>query len=183
MALKLWPAPVASATVTVPDAAEALRRAYRPLAVIEDDGTARAYLGGAPSEVEVQIRDLDGDGREGLHWPAPINQPVRFSLRVPPRLVGEAIARLPSEWHYQAAFGVGEIRVGAPSFDTAGASDLRDWAEGHGGALVVEAAPAPSYALFDPWGTPPATLDVQRRLVARFDPVRVVNPGRLPGGL
>ncbi len=102
---------------------------------------------------------------------------------MPPRLVGEAIARLPSEWHYQAAFGVGEIRVGAPSFDTAGASDLRDWAEGHGGALVVEAAPAPSYALFDPWGTPPATLDVQRRLVARFDPVRVVNPGRLPGGL
>jgi FAD/FMN-containing dehydrogenase len=38
-------------------------------------------------------------------------------------------------------------------------------------------------ALFDPWGKPPAGLGLQRRIVAEFDPRRILNPGRLPGGV
>ncbi|HDK46279.1 MAG TPA: glycolate oxidase subunit GlcE, partial [Actinobacteria bacterium] len=36
---------------------------------------------------------------------------------------------------------------------------------------------------FDPWGTAPSTVGIQRRLVAAFDPAGIVNPGRLPGGI
>ena len=62
-------------------------------------------------------------------------------------------------------------------------STLRSWAESCGGALVVTDAPTSVYAAFDPWGTAPAGMELQRRVVARFDPGRIVNPGRLPGGL
>jgi FAD/FMN-containing dehydrogenase len=44
-------------------------------------------------------------------------------------------------------------------------------------------APAAVAAGFDPWGRPPPGLDLQRRLVAAFDPLGVVNRGRLPGGI
>jgi len=35
----------------------------------------------------------------------------------------------------------------------------------------------------DPWGAPPPTLVLQRRIKAAFDPLGVMVPGRLPGGL
>jgi hypothetical protein len=35
----------------------------------------------------------------------------------------------------------------------------------------------------DPWGALPPGLDLQRRLIAQFDPARILNPGRLPGGI
>jgi hypothetical protein len=93
-------------------------------------------------------------------------------------LVSEAVDRVPDGWTYVAVMGVGEIR--AASADHEGAADLREWAESLGGSLVV-AAGDPD--LFDPWGSPPPALDQQRRLIAQFDPRRVINPGRLPGGL
>jgi hypothetical protein len=43
--------------------------------------------------------------------------------------------------------------------------------------------PDEAYADLDPWGTPPASVEIQRRLIAAFDPARVINPGRLPGRL
>ena len=55
--------------------------------------------------------------------------------------------------------------------------------ESVGGALVLTSGPESLYERIDPWGTPPNGLDYQRRLVAEFDPYRVLNPGRLPGGI
>jgi FAD/FMN-containing dehydrogenase len=49
--------------------------------------------------------------------------------------------------------------------------------------LVVLDGPTLLYESFDPWGTPPSSLELQRRIVARFDPDRIINRGRLPGGL
>jgi hypothetical protein len=80
-----------------------------------------------------------------------------------------------------AQHGVGVIEIGAESAD--GVADLRSWAESVGGALVLVAAPAALYDELDPWGSPPATIELQRHLVAAFDPARVINPGRLPGGI
>jgi FAD/FMN-containing dehydrogenase len=98
-------------------------------------------------------------------------------------LLREAIDRVPATWTYQALSGVGEIRIGADAFEQGSFMDLREWAETNGGALVVTEAPSMVYQTVDPWGTAPAGMALQRRVVARFDPDRVVNPGRLPGGL
>jgi FAD/FMN-containing dehydrogenase len=77
-----------------------------------------------------------------------------------------------------AIHGVGEVRAASDSAE--GADELRSWAEANGGNLVM-AKGDPS--LFDPWGSPPPGLALQKRLVAEFDPARILNPGRLPEGV
>jgi len=59
----------------------------------------------------------------------------------------------------------------------------RAWAEGAGGTLIVEEAPAAIRAAFDAWGTPPAAFALMRALKDRFDPDRRLNPGSFVGGL
>jgi FAD/FMN-containing dehydrogenase len=47
----------------------------------------------------------------------------------------------------------------------------------------LAAAPQAFYGRFDPWGTLPPGMELQRRVKAAFDPAGVMVPGRLPGGL
>ena len=179
--LKLWPLPSATLTVSVQDGDEALATAYRPIAVVETNGAARVFLGGTEAEVEGQAEMLGGTAASGWSWdPEPVGA-FRWSLRLPPSEMREAVVRLPDSWTYQAGLGAGEVR--AASADPDGANELRSWAESRGGALVIADGPADLYAAMDPWGTAPSSLQIQRRLVARFDPVRILNPGRLPGGV
>ncbi len=179
--LKLWPRPAATATVSVDDAERAATLVYRPLAILSDGSRTQVYLGGTEAEVDNQIERLGGRAESGLAWlPTPRGE-LQWSLRVPPALVGPALARLPSGWGYLAQHGVGLIEAG--SHDLEGAGDLRSWAESIGGALVLVAAPDPLYGQIDPWGSPPPTLAMQRRVIAAFDPGRILNPGRLPGGI
>jgi hypothetical protein len=87
-----------------------------------------------------------------------------------------------SDTSYRAQYGVGEIEIGTTAvLDRL--VELRSWAETQRGALVVVEAPDELLAEFDPWGTPPPSLEIQRRLKAAFDPAGVCNRGRLPGGL
>ncbi len=79
-----------------------------------------------------------------------------------------------------ASHGVGEVVAAA---EEESITDLRSWAESVGGAVVVERAPDDLYGFVDPWGTAPASMRVQRRIKAAFDPDGVMVPGRLPGGL
>ncbi len=183
VALKLWPRGQREATVAVDDAERALATAYRPLAVIEDDGGARVYLSGTVAEVEAQAIELGGTAQDGLDWPEPLEGETALVVRVPPGLTRAAVSRVPSGWHYQAAFGVGEIRI-AGTGDAAGVlTSLRAWATEVGGAAVIERAPVPLYAEIDPWGDPGPSLPLQRRVKEAFDPLGVCNPGRLPGAL
>lgn len=181
MCLKLWPLPEARATVTLDAAGPDY--GYRTLAVVEERHQVRVFLAGTTAEVEARTVELGGSHEGGWQWPDPLPGPFGLSVRIAPRLMREALEQIPSLWPYQALPGVGEVRIGLEEADLDLMSALRDWAEGHGGALVVTKAPHAMYAEFDPWGAPPDGLDLQRRIVARFDPVRVVNPGRLPGGL
>ncbi len=183
VALKLWPLASHSATVAVDDAEKALATAFRPLAVVEDDGQARVYLAGTEAEVRAQAADLGGDATDGLQWPEPLDGRLVLVLRVPPGLTRQAVDRLPGGWRYQAAFGVGEVRIGAAEADVGALAALRAWAASFGGALVVEQAPDELYREFDPWGDAGPSVDLQRRVKAAFDPLGVCNPGRLPGGL
>ncbi|MDH3540012.1 MAG: FAD-binding oxidoreductase [Acidimicrobiia bacterium] len=184
--LKLWPTPSAQVTVEVDDATRAWSVAYRPLAVLEINGRALAFLAGTPAEVEGQAEALGGEAFAGLDWPEPLEAGtgVLVSVRVPPADVRAAVDALPDGSTYIAAFGVGEVvaRLEDPS-DIDGLTRLRGWAEERRGALVVVEGPDEVYATFDPWGTPPQSLDIQRRLIARFDPDRILNRGRLPGGI
>ncbi len=178
--LKLWPRPPAAATVTIPDL-ETSNRVTRPLAVLEENHRTRLFLWGTYTEVEAITDRLHGEVIEGHDWPADPEGSFCWSLRVPPALTAAALERLPRGWRYLAIHGVGEVR--AASDDIGGASEVRDWAEEEGGSLVVVSAPPGGLDGFDPWGRPPPALEVQRRLIAQFDPARVINPGRLPAGL
>jgi glycolate oxidase FAD binding subunit len=179
--LKLWPLPEAQRTVTLaqpqPD------YGYRPLAVIEERHQVRVYLAGTSAEIEARTAELGGSHEEGWSWPEPLEGSIGLSLRLAPRLLADILEQMPSSWSYQALPGVGEVRVGVRDFDPETMSALRRWAENRGGALVLTDAPASVYSTFDAWGAVPAGMELQRRVVARFDPDRIVNPGRLPGGL
>lgn len=175
--LKLWPTPPGAATVTV-NRLEDAAAIVRPLAVLQVDGEVRVYLQGTESEVEAQADRLGGKVTPGLDWPADPAGRWQWSLRVPPASTPEALRRLPSGWSHVAIHGVGEVR--AASSTSEGANAVRSWAEAIGGSLVVTKGEPGS---FDPWGTPPPGLELQRRLIAQFDPKRVLNPGRLPAGL
>ncbi len=178
--LKLWPVPSASASVTLDDP-ERAGLVSRPLATLSDDGVTRVYLWGTRQEVEASGKRLGGEVEPGLHWPADPTGRYRWSLRVPPASTTPALARLPAGWRHLAVFGAGDVRLGSDDAD--GAIDLRRWAESLGGHLVVVDRPMEEAPRIDPWGTPPPGLDIQRRLISQFDPARILNRGRLPGGI
>ena len=175
--LKLWPPPPGSATVLIDDLDQAGLVA-RPLAILDVDGQLKVYLQGTEAEVDAQSARLAGKTTAGLDWPADPVGKWQWSLRVPPALIGAAVENLPPDWSYLAIHGVGEVRAASES--PAAAAEIRQWAESMGGHLVmVRGDPG----LIDPWGTPPPGLGRQHDLISQFDPKRILNPGRLPGGL
>ncbi|HJS72078.1 MAG TPA: FAD-binding protein [Acidimicrobiia bacterium] len=175
--LKLWPTPPGAATVVVDDIDQA-SVIVRPLSVLDVDGVVKVFLQGTEQEVETQIERLGGSATAGLDWPSDPSGDWGWSLRVPPSATGAAVSRLPGGWAHLAVHGVGEVRAASPTQE--GADDLRSWAESIGGNLVMTKGDP---SLFDPWGAPPPALALQRRLVSQFDPRRILNPGRLPGGV
>ena len=174
--LKLWPLAPAAATVTI--GTDHPAPVSRPLAMLADRDATRVFLSGSVAEVEDQVRRLQGEVVEGLAWPTPPLGDWCFSLRVPPAAAREMLGRLPTACDYLHQVGVGEVSIAAASPD--GMPELRRAAEAAGGSLVVIRG---DDEVFAPWGAPPATLDLQRRLLAAFDPARILNPGRLPGRL
>jgi FAD/FMN-containing dehydrogenase len=175
--VKLWPTPPGMATVAVDDLEHA-SGVTRPLAVLDVDGQVKVFLQGTEAEVEAQTSRLGGTFTPGLDWPSNPTGEWEWSLRVPPARTGEAVSRLPDGWSYVAVHGVGEVRVASATAEPA--PELRSWAESVQGRLVVTKGDP---VMFDPWGDPPPGLDLQRRLIAEFDPKRILNPGRLPGGI
>ena len=102
---------------------------------------------------------------------------------VPPALTAPLVTRLRDlELDFVAAHGVGEVRLAATAEQATALGELRSWTEAHSGSLVVSGRPAGG-VFFDPWGTPPQGIALQRRVKAAFDPAGVANPGILPGGI
>lgn len=180
--LKLWSQPLATATVEIGDAAAALRSTYRPLAVLETSEGSFLYLGGSERQITSQAHSVGADPRPGLVWPGPISGAMRIEFRVPAPFVPDAIvwSRRLGASRWVAEHGVGRIEAGVPGIDEEVFTSARSWAESTGGALVVTAGAGSGV---DPWGTPPASIDVQRRIKAAFDPAGICNPGIMPGGV
>ncbi len=184
--LKLWPIPRGAATVRIDDPEGALAETYRPLAVLETEGGAAVYLTGTPEQVAAQSDELGGVAEPGHRWPDPIDTAMRFSVRVAPRHLAGAVRMILTafpEAPLRAQHGVGELTFGLETCDPEDVVAVRHWAEGHGGAMVVLAAPPGSLPGVDPWGTPPVAHGLQVRVKEAFDPHRICNPGKLPGGL
>jgi glycolate oxidase FAD binding subunit len=171
--LKLWPLPESAATVRTDNAGEI----YRPLAVLEQREGTDVYLAGIEEEVAAQVGRVRGEVQARLAWPEPLSGPWNWSLRLPPVTAPGFLKALPTPFVHQV--GVGEIAFSTGGVE--GMADLRARAEVAGGQLVVTGRPADGD--FEPWGTPPSGLELQSRLTAAFDPLRILNPGRLPGRL
>lgn len=180
--LKLWSHPLAVSTVSVEDAAEAYRTTYRPLAVLDTSDGAVLYLGGSEAQIEAQATAVGGDASLGLVWPAPINELVQVEIRVPATHLPEAIlwAERIGATRWIAQHGVGIVSAGLGGVDVAGIVAARGWAESVSGAMVILAG---ADDRIDPWGAPPASLDIQQRIKSAFDPSGVCNPSILPGRL
>ncbi len=176
--LKLWPVARASATIRIDDREE-VARVRRPLALLESSEGIDLFVSGTEADVDDTVARIGGEAIAGLHWPGDPAGAFSWSLRVPPSLMAEALNRV-APWDYLAVHGTGELRLA--SDDIEGAVDLRAWAEESGGSLVLIDHPG-EIPPIDPWGTPPETVDLQRALIAQFDPERIINPGRLPGGI
>ena len=179
--LKLWPVPEAAASLTVDDVAT-FGALYRPLALLETEAGMTAYVAGTSEEVTAQAAAAGATARPGLDWPDPLESANQIELRVPPVLVSAAVAKVKGAQAaaFRAQHGVGVITAGFADWSSPRLDELRVWAEGKGGAAVVVAAES---ADVDRWGTPPGSLGLQRRVKEAFDPLRVMVPGRLPGGV
>jgi FAD/FMN-containing dehydrogenase len=180
--LKLWAEPMSVATVEVGDAAAALRDLYRPLAVLETSEGSLVYLGGPESQIIAQSGRLGAVSRRGVAWPAPISEPIQLDLRVPAAHLGTAVEWMPrlGAIRWIAQHGVGIVSGGFDEFNADGFAAARSWAESVAGALVFTVG---SRASFDPWGSPPASNEIQRRIKQVFDPSGICNPSILAGGL
>ena len=178
---KLWPIPNALATAEVESAERAQAVAYRPQAILETHERTTVYLAGTHEEVAGQAAELGATTVSGHHWPDMATGAVQFSIRVPPSRLRETLNLVEVGWQYVAQFGVGEVSVGARSIEVNQLAELRAFSEAAGGSLVLRSASGDLRTHIDPWGTPPTTLTLQRRVVAQFDPARILNPGRLPG--
>lgn len=180
--LKLWAQPMTVATVEVDDAAAALRSLYRPLAVLETPEGSFVYLGGPEAQIADESGHLGAVAHPGLAWPEPISDPIRLEFRVPAPHLETAIQwmrRLEAP-RWIAHHGVGIVSGGFEDFNPEGFSAARDWAESVAGALVVTAGGS---EFFDPWGTPPTSIEIQQRIKHAFDPAGICNPGILGSGL
>ena len=171
---KLWPVPPATSTVVIdrPYGGEV----HRPMAVLDCSDETRVFLGGTEPEVVDAVARLGGRATPGWSWPETPDGMWTWSLRTPPAAMASLAGSFPRPFVHQV--GIGEVSFATP--DTVGMPELRAAAELIGGRLVVTGRPITGE--FEPWGTPPSGLALQSRLSAAFDPGRILNPGRLPGG-
>lgn len=179
--LKLWPVPEGLATLAV-DGAAALNLLYRPLAFLETESGFTAYVAGTPEEIAAQAAAVGAVPTPGLAWPASLTESNQLEVRVPAPLVDAAVdqVRAADATALRAQHGVGIVAAGFADWSLPRLEGLRAWAERHGGAAVVVQA---TQTDVDRWGTPPGSVDLQRRVKAAFDPLGIMVPGRLPGGV
>jgi glycolate oxidase FAD binding subunit len=180
VALKVRPLPAATATLVSADggveAAQALLAAVPlPAAVVASADSVTLRLEGWPDEIDEQteaaraVVDVTPAPTFEVAWPG---APIVVEAAVPPSRLGGMVSSA-SAW--TALAGVGLAWIGAADED--GLAAIRETATALGGIAPVVRGPG---GLGD---TPPAALEVQRRLKASFDPAGILAPGRFWGGI
>ncbi|HTE86923.1 MAG TPA: hypothetical protein VK821_19595, partial [Dehalococcoidia bacterium] len=141
------------------DVVDGVWREWLALARIDDlaDGEALLTVSTSPTEAVRAVRTLsdvgDMHGAAVACWARAGNGVVYGRIAAPPERAAHAIAAVQAQL-------------------------MQEWPA----TTVASGAPAVQRAL-QPWGKPPATIDLMRALKQRFDPNRTLQAGRYVGGI
>ncbi|HSP08021.1 MAG TPA: FAD-binding oxidoreductase [Candidatus Dormibacteraeota bacterium] len=143
------------------------------------DGRVLARFTGSPDAVGRTTKDLGWKQAEASVWLEHSRRaPERWArIAVPPQDLRRTLESLPGDALWWASPGVGVAHWSIET-DAGGVRGARSVAEAARGTLVLRAAPVELVREVGAWGTPPATLDIMRRLKRAFDPDDILNPGR-----
>jgi glycolate oxidase FAD binding subunit len=181
---KVFPKPLRDATVSSGGgwnaAAHAMSTQVAPSALEVDwEGRVLARYTGSPDAIDRIVRELGWKSLEPAVWDVYSHRAPECWARiaVPRDALRKIVQALPSRAEWWASPGVG-IAHWAVKADAAAIREMRARAESAGGTLVMLAAPDDLMRDVGAWGTPPATIDIMRRLKHAFDPDGILNPGR-----
>jgi glycolate dehydrogenase FAD-binding subunit len=182
--LRVFPRRGSVAVVEVDDPEAAWRGQARPLAVVSTRLHSVAVVEGSDAAIDAQATRLGGRRVDESSLPSAERWAWRATVRSRPAEQPRLLEAIPAHWSYIAQHGVGLSEVGGEGAVTL--DDLvaaRESVESVGGRLVMHHIPDELRGSIDAWGQAPTDIEIQRRIVERFDPNRIFNPGILPEGL
>jgi glycolate oxidase FAD binding subunit len=181
---KVFPKPLHDVTVSSGGgwnaATHALSTQVAPTALeLDSDGRVLARYTGSPAAIDRIVRELGWKAVDPSVWTVYSHRaPERWArIAVPNDALRRIVQTLPSSSEWWASPGIG-IAHWAVNVEASAVREIRAKVEAAGGTLWMLAAPDEFMREVGAWGTPPATIEIMRRLKKAFDPEGVLNPGR-----